>query len=157
MGRFWFRDGWGRCRVRRFRTKGLAVTVGFSSESGRSVKSRLHKKRHPKPDRNFHKQEAQVPKGAPNVYLHKEPVSTSSTLCWKSGPVPPTTICIPVSSASSIRLMDAILHHLGALKYCNSSDFRDLRWCKISSINSILKNSGLQRTACHIGGARLYV
>ena len=33
--------------------------------------------------------------------------------------------------------MDEILHHLGALNYCNSWDFRDLRWCKISSINSI--------------------
>ena len=32
--------------------------------------------------------------------------------------------------------MDEILHHLGALNYCNSQDFRDLRWCKISSINS---------------------
>ena len=32
--------------------------------------------------------------------------------------------------------MDEILHHLGALNYCNSSDFRDLRWCKTSSINS---------------------
>ena len=33
--------------------------------------------------------------------------------------------------------MDKILHHLGALRYCNSWDFGDLRWCKISSINSI--------------------
>ena len=33
--------------------------------------------------------------------------------------------------------MDEILHHLGALNYCNSWDFGDLRWCKISSINSI--------------------
>ena len=32
--------------------------------------------------------------------------------------------------------MDEILHHLGALNYCNSWDFRDLGWCKISSINS---------------------
>ena len=32
--------------------------------------------------------------------------------------------------------MDEILHHLGALNYCNSWGFRDLRWCKISSINS---------------------
>ena len=36
-----------------------------------------------------------------------------------------------------ILLMDEILHHLGALNYCNSWDFRDLRWCKISSINSM--------------------
>ena len=36
-----------------------------------------------------------------------------------------------------ILLMDEILHHLGALNYCNSWEFRDLRWCKISSINSI--------------------
>ena len=35
-----------------------------------------------------------------------------------------------------ILLMDEILHHLGALNYCNSYDFRDSRWCKISSINS---------------------
>ena len=26
--------------------------------------------------------------------------------------------------------MDETLLHLGALKYCNSQDFRDLRWCK---------------------------
>ena len=32
--------------------------------------------------------------------------------------------------------MDESLHHLGALNYCNSQDFRDLRWCKIFSINS---------------------
>ena len=32
--------------------------------------------------------------------------------------------------------MDEILDHLGALNYCNSWDFRDLRWCKISSISS---------------------
>ena len=32
--------------------------------------------------------------------------------------------------------MDEILSHLGALNYCNSYDFRDLRWCKISFINS---------------------
>ena len=31
--------------------------------------------------------------------------------------------------------MDEILHHLGALNYCNSQDFRGLRWCKISSNN----------------------
>ena len=36
-----------------------------------------------------------------------------------------------------ILLMDEILHHIGALNYCNFEDFRDLRWCKISSINSI--------------------
>ena len=34
-------------------------------------------------------------------------------------------------------LMDDILHHLGALKYCNSEDFKHFRWCKISSINSM--------------------
>ena len=39
-------------------------------------------------------------------------------------------------SGHELLLMDAILHHLGALNYCNSQDFRDLRWCKISSINS---------------------
>ena len=33
--------------------------------------------------------------------------------------------------------MDEILHHLGARDFCNSLDFRDLRWCKISSIYSI--------------------
>ena len=33
--------------------------------------------------------------------------------------------------------MDEIWHHLGALNYCNSSDSRDLRWCKISSINGV--------------------
>ena len=32
-----------------------------------------------------------------------------------------------------ILLMDQILHHLGA---CNFQHFKDLRWCKISSINS---------------------
>ena len=31
----------------------------------------------------------------------------------------------------TILLMDEILHHLGALNYYNSSDCRDLRWCKI--------------------------
>ena len=31
-------------------------------------------------------------------------------------------------------LMDEFLHHLGALNYCSSWDFRDLRWCRISSI-----------------------
>ena len=33
-------------------------------------------------------------------------------------------------------VMDEILHHLRALNYCSSWGFRDLRWCKISSINS---------------------
>ena len=33
--------------------------------------------------------------------------------------------------------MDEILHHLGALNYCNPWDFKDFRWCKISSINSM--------------------
>ena len=37
-----------------------------------------------------------------------------------------------------ILLMDEILHDLEALKCSNSSDFRDLRWCKKSSINSML-------------------
>ena len=39
--------------------------------------------------------------------------------------------------------MDEILHQLGALNYCNSEDFRDLRWCKISSINSLSRVSDL--------------
>ena len=30
--------------------------------------------------------------------------------------------------------MHEIVHHLGALDHCNSSGFRDVRWCKISSI-----------------------
>ena len=33
--------------------------------------------------------------------------------------------------------MDEILHDKGALAYSNSDDFRDLSWCKISSINRI--------------------
>ena len=33
--------------------------------------------------------------------------------------------------------MGEILHHLGTLNYRNSWDFKDLRWCKISFINSI--------------------
>ena len=33
--------------------------------------------------------------------------------------------------------MDEILYHLGALNYCKSGDFRDLEWCKISSIDSM--------------------
>ena len=33
--------------------------------------------------------------------------------------------------------MDEILHRLGALNYCNSSDFTDSRWCKIISINGM--------------------
>ena len=41
----------------------------------------------------------------------------------------------------NILLMDEILHHLGPLNYCNSLDCRDLRWCKISSINSSKGNS----------------
>ena len=45
--------------------------------------------------------------------------------------------------AGIIVLMDEILHHLGALNYCSSLDFRDLRWRKISCINSSAKSSGL--------------
>ena len=33
--------------------------------------------------------------------------------------------------------MEEILYHLEPLNYCNSQDFRDLRWCRISSINSM--------------------
>ena len=31
------------------------------------------------------------------------------------------------------------MHHVEPLNYCNSQDFGDLRWCRISSINSILQ------------------
>ena len=31
--------------------------------------------------------------------------------------------------------MDEIRHYVGVLKHRNSQDFRDLRWCKIPSIN----------------------
>ena len=36
--------------------------------------------------------------------------------------------------------MDEILHDPGSLNYYNCLDFRDLRWCKISSINSMSYN-----------------
>ena len=36
-----------------------------------------------------------------------------------------------------ILLMEEVLHHLEPLNYGNSLDFRDLRWCKISSLNNI--------------------
>ena len=42
-----------------------------------------------------------------------------------------------VKGSSGIPLMDGILQHLWALNYCDSQDCRDLRWCKISSINSM--------------------
>ena len=40
-------------------------------------------------------------------------------------------------------LMDDILHNLGAPKYRNSQDFRDLR-CKISAINSMFRVGGFE-------------
>ena len=45
--------------------------------------------------------------------------------------------CLPLSYKTLLLLMDEILHHLGAPNYCNSQDFRDSRWCKISSMNSM--------------------
>ena len=41
-----------------------------------------------------------------------------------------------------VLLMEEILHHSEPLNYCNSQDSRDLRWCRISSINSM--DFGLQ-------------
>ena len=38
---------------------------------------------------------------------------------------------------SKLLLMDEILHHLGALNYCKSWDFRNFRWCKVFSINTM--------------------
>ena len=53
----------------------------------------------------------------------------------------PGKLCTPRNlwghGAAKILLMDEILHRLGALNYCNSTDFRDFRWCKISSINNM--------------------
>ena len=40
-----------------------------------------------------------------------------------------------------VLLMDESLHHLGALGCCNSEGFRDLRCCKISSINNSTTNN----------------
>ena len=41
--------------------------------------------------------------------------------------------------APDILLMEEILHHLGGfINYYNSYDFKDLRWCKISSISSMV-------------------
>ena len=42
-----------------------------------------------------------------------------------------------------VPLMDEMFHHLGALNYCNSWDFRDFGFCKTSSINSIAQSTGL--------------
>ena len=42
-----------------------------------------------------------------------------------------------VQLRSLLLVMKEILHHLGALNYSHSEDFRDLKYCKISSINSI--------------------
>ena len=40
-----------------------------------------------------------------------------------------------------ILLMDEILHHLKALNYCSSLDIRGVRWCKISSISTIKRDT----------------
>ena len=36
-------------------------------------------------------------------------------------------------------LIKEILHPLGAMNYCNSWDFKDLKWCKNSSINRVIR------------------
>ena len=51
---------------------------------------------------------------------------------------PLAPLLLNLGPSDLLLLMDEILHHLGALKYGNSQDFRDLRWCKIPSINSML-------------------
>ena len=48
------------------------------------------------------------------------------------------TLALAVSLSASLDcpallVMDEILHHLGALNYCNTLDSRNLRWCKVSS------------------------
>ena len=53
--------------------------------------------------------------------------------------------------------MEEILHHLGALNYSNSWDFRHLRWCKISSINrirsSLRKGNGFMNHRSGLAGS----
>ena len=50
----------------------------------------------------------------------------------------PSHLLLAVWKGVHLVLMDEILHHLGALNYCNSQDFMDVMWCKISSINSMM-------------------
>ena len=40
---------------------------------------------------------------------------------------------------SMILLMEEILHHLTCMKPCKYEDFYHINWCRIFSINSILK------------------
>ena len=40
-----------------------------------------------------------------------------------------------MGTSPELLFMEEILHHLEPLNYCNSQDFKDFRWCRISSIN----------------------
>ena len=53
--------------------------------------------------------------------------------------------CVPTpnmdpSNSRMLLLMEEILHHLRCIKPCKERDIYHINWCRISSINSILRN-----------------